>query len=215
MGCDRWLDAISAEADGEEAGIDPRLVEAHLAGCPSCRAFRDDLAANRTRLRLGAAEPVADLSGRIVKLNAVVDRAGRWGAVRGLLVVIGVQILVLSAPALVLGSESGASAHDARHLGAFSVAYAVGLLVVAVRPARARTMLPVAGVLGLALAVSGVVDMVDGSTGLPGELVHLPELLSVLFVFLLARPAPVRRAPTGLRPVVRRLDDDEDTRAAG
>lgn len=96
-----------------------------------------------------------------------------------------------------LGDESGTSPHGARHLGAFTIAYAVGLLVVSVRPARARTMLPVAVVLGIALVVSGLIDIVDDTTGPLGEIAHLPELLSVLLVWLLARPVPPARARAG------------------
>ena len=67
---------------------------------------------------------------------------------RALLFVVAAEIIVLSVPALVLGGSSD-EAHDARHLSAFSIAYAVALLVVAMRPARARAMLPVAAVLAV------------------------------------------------------------------
>ena len=100
-----------------------------------------------------------------------------------------------SLPALVLGDEQGASAHAARHLGAFTAAYGVGLLVVAVRPARARAMLPVAAVLAGALVITAVVDLVDGRIPLVGEAQHLPEVLSVVLVWLLAIPSPRRARP--------------------
>ena len=106
---------------------------------------------------------------------------------------------------------------DSRHLGAFTAAYGVGLLVVAIRPARARTMLPVAAVLAGALLITAVVDMLNGHVPLVGEVQHLPELLSVVLVWLLALPAPRRGArrirpsqPTlgigPLRPIVHPLD---------
>jgi len=105
--------------------------------------------------------------------------------------VVAAGIVVLSVPALVLG-EGAAGAHDARHLGAFSIAYAVALLVVAVRPARARAMLPVAAVLAGALLVTAVVDLFTGSVPLVNEALHVPELLSVVLVWLLAVPPPRR-----------------------
>jgi predicted anti-sigma-YlaC factor YlaD len=208
MTCDRWVDAISALADGEDPGIDLRVLEAHLQRCPSCRGFRADVEASRGRLRVSEAVPQPDLSRRVAKLNAIADRAARWGVVRGLLAVVSIQIIVLSAPALLLGSEAGVTAHNARHLGAFSIAYAVGLMVVTVRPARARTMLPVAGVLGVALAVSGAIDMVDGSTGPLEELTHLPELLSVVLVWVLARPSPRTSTSPAAAQVLRSVDDE-------
>lgn len=208
MGCERWQEALSALADGEDPGVEPRLLDAHLAGCAACRSFQTMVDVNLGPTRLGEAPAMPDLSRRVVKLNAIADRALRWGAVRGLLAISAVQIIVLSAPALVLGDEGGSSAHTARHLGAFAVAYAVGLLVVAVRPARARTMLPVAVVLGAALVVSGVIDSLDATTGPLGEVAHLPELLSVVLVWLLARPAPAPSSSARVSPPLRAVDTD-------
>ncbi|MBK8332620.1 MAG: hypothetical protein IPL07_09595, partial [Acidimicrobiaceae bacterium] len=45
----------------------------------------------------------------------------------------GLEIIVPFSSSLVLG-EGDPGAHDGRHLGSFSIAYAVALLVVAVRP---------------------------------------------------------------------------------
>lgn len=129
----------------------------------------------------------------MAKLAALADRAATWSIVRGLLAVVAVDILVFSLPALVLGDEQQTSAHSARHLGAFTVAYGVGLIVVVVRPARARTMLPVAAVLAGALLVTAVVDLANGRVPLVDEAQHLPEVLSVVLVWLIAVPSPRRR----------------------
>ena len=53
-------------------------------------------------------------------------------------------------------------------------------------------MLPVAAVLAGALVITAVVDLVDGRIPLVGEAQHLPELLSVVLVWLLAVPVPRR-----------------------
>jgi predicted anti-sigma-YlaC factor YlaD len=213
MSCDRWTDAVSAMADGEDPGIDPRLVDAHLARCASCRSFRADVEAMRRPLRVGPAPAVPDLSRRVVKRNAIADRASAWGAVRILLAVVAIQIVALSIPALVLGSQANASTHEARHLGAFGVAYAVALFVVVVRPARARSILPVAAMLAGALLITAIIDIAEGRVPLTGETMHLPEVLSVVFVWLLATPAG-RRGVRGRRasspqpsPALRLLDD--------
>ena len=136
-----------------------------------------------------------DLSRRVARLTAIADRAGSWGVVRGLLAVVAVQIIVFSIPALVLGDERDTAAHAARHLGAFTVAYAVGLLVVVARPARARTMLPVAAVLSGALLIGAVVDLARGRIPIIGEMMHLPEMVSVVLVWLTAVPGPRRATP--------------------
>jgi hypothetical protein len=135
-------------------------------------------------------QPIPDLSRRVTAAVAATDRARR-PIVRALLAVVAIEIIALSLPALILGDEADTSDHGARHLGAFTVAYGVGLLVVAARPARARTMLPVAAVLAGALAITALVDLANGRIPLVGEARHLPEILSVVLVWLLAVPARV------------------------
>jgi predicted anti-sigma-YlaC factor YlaD len=209
VSCARWQDAISAQLDGEEPGIDASLVAGHVARCPACRAFAAAAAQGRGRQRVGAARQVPDLSRRVRTAVAAADRAGRWSIARAVLVVVAVQIVAFSLPALVWGDEQDTGSHAARHLGAFTAAYGVGLLVVAVRPARARTMLPVAAVLAGALVITAVVDLVEGRVPLVGEAQHLPEVLSVVLVWLLAVP-PTRRsttAGTGPRPSLRAVGE--------
>ena len=220
MECEHFQTAISAMSDGEEPNVTPALVEAHVATCSSCRQFRSALESLPRAAPLAEAPVMPDLSRRVVKLNAMADRAGRWSIVRALLGLIAIEVVVLSVPALVLGRDGASAAHAARHLGAFSVAYAVGLLVVVARPARARAMLPVALVLAGAIAVTAVIDVIEGRIPLVGEAAHIPEILSVWFVWLLARPArdttvaPGSRMPTG-RPALRVVDTEDDQRETG
>lgn len=193
--CERWQTAISARADGEDPGVDERLLSAHLAGCGRCRSFEaavggivDGTAeANRRRLAVHDAAVMPDLARPVSRLNAMADRASRWGVVRALLLVVAVEVIVLSAPALFDSAN-----HDGRHLGAFSIAYGVALAVVAVRPARARTVLPVSIVLAGALLITAVIDLARGVVPLTDEATHLPELFSVLLVWLLTVPPPRR-----------------------
>jgi len=60
-------------------------------------------------------------------------------------------------------------------------------------------MLPVAAVLAAALVITAAVDLADGRIPLAGEALHVPEVLSVLLVWLLASP--------GRRPRIRRWLD--------
>lgn len=214
MGCDRWREAISADLDGEDPGIDRRLLDAHVARCPGCQAFAAAAGATRREHRIAPAPDVPDLSRRVRKLAALADRAGRWSIVRVLLTVVAIQIIATSLPALVMGDEQDTATHAARHLGAFTAAYGVGLLVVAVRPARARTMLPVAAVLAGALVITAVVDLVNGRIPLVSEAQHLPEVLSVVLVWLLAVPAP-RRSPQRQATPTASLQVVRDQRDAG
>jgi predicted anti-sigma-YlaC factor YlaD len=210
MGCEHWVDAISAIADDEEPGVDRRLLDAHLARCSACRAYEASVRATRGAFRVQPAAALPDLSRQIVKRNAIADRAARWGVVRGLLAVVAIQLLVLGGSDLL---AAGPADHAVRHLGAFTVAYGVGLLVVVVRPARARAMLPVALVLGGTLVLSTLVDVRSGVVSAAGELVtHLPGMLSVLLVWSLAAPAGTEEGST-LQRVRRRLSVGPEARS--
>jgi predicted anti-sigma-YlaC factor YlaD len=201
MQCDRWQEALSAQADGEDTGVEPRLVEAHVAHCTTCASFAAAIEGSRRRAVVQPAPAMPDLSRRVSKLNAVADRASRWSVVRALLAVVAIEVIVVSLPSLVSG-EGEVNAHDARHLGAFTIAYGVALMVAAVRPARARTVLPVAAVLAGALLITAVVDLTRGVVPLIDETTHIPEVISVVLIWLLAVPAP-RRAGNAQRPLLR------------
>lgn len=214
--CDRTRDAISAMIDGETADIEPRLVDAHLRHCADCRAFQEHADATRRLGAIGVAPDMPDLSRRVTKLAAIADRAGAWSIARVLLAVVAAQIIVFSIPGLAAQDSAGTSAHDARHLGAFTTAYAVALIVVVIRPARARTVLPVACVLAGAIIITAVVDLVNGNIPLLGEALHLPEILSVGLIWALAAPAKRRPTPeTGPTPPILAVVDDDTARHTG
>lgn len=188
-------------ADGEDPGMDPALVAAHRARCAGCEAFAEDVHLVRRAYAVGGIGAQPDLAPRISRLDRVADRVSRWGTGRALLAVVAVQIVVLSVPALL--GDGPPSDHGARHLGAFTLAYGAGLLLVVWRPARARSLLPVSATLAAALLLTAVVDVARGGVPLAGEVVHLPELASVVLVWSLTVPRRRRPAGTGTRPPAR------------
>jgi predicted anti-sigma-YlaC factor YlaD len=194
MECSVWREAISAMADGEAPGIDQRLVAAHLANCRQCRNFQS-LTEGAPAPALSKVESAPDLSRVVSKLNAAADRAAHWSILRIVLAVVAVQVIAFALPALVLGEEQGIATHSARHLGAFGVSYGVALLVVVIRPARARSILPVALVLAGAQVIGAIVDLATGTIPLIGEARHLPQVISVLLIWLLAVPSTRRGGP--------------------
>jgi ethanolamine utilization microcompartment shell protein EutS len=128
---------------------------------------------------------------------------------------VAVQIMAFSVPDLLKRDVAGLSAHSSRHLGAFAVAYGVGLLVVVVRPARARTILPVAAVLAGGMVLTSALDLFSGRIPLLGEVAHVPEILSVVLIWLLAVPSPRRNERRAAGPQLRAplsvVDDEADT----
>jgi hypothetical protein len=116
---------------------------------------------------------------------------------------------------LSLGDLLGANAgHETRHLGAFTIAYAAVMIVVVLRPARARAVLPVALMLGFAILLTALFDLLTGNVPLVDEVLHLPELISVITIWLLAMPSRVQKADDGRgasAPTLRSVDRLEDT----
>jgi len=213
MTCEPWREAISATADGEPAAIDSRLVEAHLASCPGCRAFAANLHELRRATAVSAAPQLNDLSADVVRAARAYDRRSVWWVLRLALGVVAVQVIVLSLPALLLGHSSGSDQHAARHLGSFSVAYAIGLLVVALRPAKARGMLPLAAALAGCLAVTALIDVANRRTPAIAEIHHVPEIVGLVVVWVLAMPKRLPAAPTGGRlPRLTAVDDGREMR---
>jgi predicted anti-sigma-YlaC factor YlaD len=193
LSCSDYEDAISALADNEPAALQADVVERHVADCVSCRQFRAAIGG----LSIVPAVVVVDTpigeASRISRLVANADRHSSPEIVRYLLGAVAVSIVLLALPELFASDVSGAVAHADRHLGSFSAAYGVLLLVTAARPARARTALPVSVVLAAAIGITAVSDLVRGKIPLVGEALHLPELVSVILLWLLARRTAVSR----------------------
>ena len=212
--CSAWRDAISAIADGEDPELDPRLVNAHVTRCTDCASFREDVHRLSRHVALEQSVPMADVAPQIVRAARIADRLSVWSVLRLGLIVVAVQIAVFAAPALILGESADAGEHAARHLGSFALAYAIGLVVVALRPAKARGMLPTATALAGCLVLTAVVDVARGRSPIVGEIIHHPELLGLVFVWLLAAE-PRRVAPgpgdAARPPRLRVVDQATDT----
>jgi hypothetical protein len=94
----------------------------------------------------------------------------------------------LAVPVLVavfLGTETGT--HAGREMASFDAAVAVGFLLAAWRPSRARAYVPVAIVLAGCLAVTSGGDLIRGVTTLPHEVGHLVTLVQAVLLWALSR----------------------------
>jgi predicted anti-sigma-YlaC factor YlaD len=89
---------------------------------------------------------------------------------------------------LVLGQAGiGVPPNASRELAAFNLALAVGFAATALRPARARGMLPLVGVATAALVLLAVVCTAFGQTTLRAELPHGIAIAGSLLLYRLAR----------------------------
>ena len=209
MDCEHIREALSAQLDGEDPGVDEARLDQHVAGCAGCTAWADELGALHRLVRVQPAEPVPDLSAAIMASAPTLEGTAPWWAplgeristVRWALFAIALTQLVVAGPGLLLGEDAGASVHVARELGAFDVALGVGLLVAAWQPARAWGLLPVAAALALGMAVTAVGDVIDGTATTVGEVHHLLELASLVLLWLVAREARGTVAPNRTQPL--------------
>lgn len=191
LDCTVAMEAISAQIDGEGSPVAEADLARHLISCASCREFESEIALGRRSSILGPAPEIADLSVSVTRANATAERRGGWTLTRILLALVALSVIALSVPGLLLGEDGSTPSHDARHLGAFSMAYGIALLVIVYRPSRARAFLLVTLVLAMALLITAIADVLVGHVPLVGELIHIPELLSVFLVWDLARRQPL------------------------
>ena len=206
MRCDLAHEAISTRLDGELPPLEDAALDAHLEGCVACQSHARALAGLHRSLRIRPAEPVPDLTTAIVAATAghlptpaaparPAERPPvEWA--RYALFTVAFTQLVLALPLLLLGTDEGSALHTTRELGAFGLALAVGMLVVAWQPHRAAGLLPMAVALAAGLTVTAVADMVTGHSPIVGEAPHLLELVGVLLLWRLASSAPDAPLPS-------------------
>ncbi|GCA97841.1 zf-HC2 domain-containing protein [Mycolicibacterium sp. NCC-Tsukiji] len=194
MECEIAREALSARMDGEHEPVPARRVDEHLASCPECRQWQDELNSQMDVLRgLIAADRT--------RMTAVTDSVSQpalpetrdgldWVRI-ALAVVGGIQIVlaVLQAAGVSIGVHVGHSmgGHVVNESTAWSVALGVAMLVAAARPAAAMGLAIVGGVFTLVLTGYVVVDGLTGAVGAVRMLSHLPALAGVVLTVLVWR----------------------------
>lgn len=98
--------------------------------------------------------------------------------------------MLITVPALLLGSDHDAPIHVAHEMGSFEMALAVGFLASAWRPGRARGMVVVVGCAVLLLLITAAVDLASGRTSFGDEAPHLLALTGWLLLWRLAALGP-------------------------
>jgi predicted anti-sigma-YlaC factor YlaD len=201
VNCNDWNAAITALATGSPARFDTDEIRAHADHCPTCRGHRD-------ALLLGSASspPSSDLATEVVKAARRLDRATVAPLLRTALVVTAAVMLGVHLPELFRSGGHDMAEHVARHAAVCPVAFAIALCAVALRPSRARGLLPVTAALAAALLLTGAIDISRGVTPIMAETDHLTEIIGAVLVWLTARsvshPTP-RPRPAGHLHVAR------------
>jgi predicted anti-sigma-YlaC factor YlaD len=173
MECDRVRDAISAQIDGEDAGLPGSAIATHLAGCAACREWQQRAHAVTRRMRLGGAFLDHDLSSVVLAAAAAPARSRLWLARRGALIALALAQFAIAAPMLFLGHDHDAGVHAAHELGSFNMALAIAFAVGAARPALSAGLAWVSGFAAAGLVATAIADLISGQAIGADEAQHL------------------------------------------
>ncbi len=195
MQCPRFREAISARLDGESLGMTTRELDDHLAGCPDCASWADDVAQVTRRARLAPSPPIPDLTTAVLSAlprelpgtAAAVRSRLADSALRVALVAVGVAQAGLSWPVLVSGSGAmSAPVHMAHETGAWNLAVAAAFLAVAADPRLAAGALPFLGSFAALLLPVTVADLAAGHVHADRAVAHLLLLAGTAIVAAVA-----------------------------
>lgn len=191
MRCSIIREALSARLDGEDPGISPAELDAHLAGCTDCRAFAEAAGALAGAVDRAPQVPVALDPAVLAAITAPPDETAllTTRAWRIVLAVVAVAQVIVAWPGVLL-HDGHASVHLAHELTAWDMGLAVGFLVAALLPARAWGMLPLAAVLVACMVGASAADVLAGNALLGRELVHALELAGLSALWVLSRRLP-------------------------
>ncbi|HVV10961.1 zf-HC2 domain-containing protein [Amycolatopsis sp.] len=203
MDCTTAREAISATLDGEDPGVEPAALEAHLSRCPACVWWGDEAAAVSRLVRIEQATDTPDVTEEVLAGFAPPRRSGpidwpRWALVFTAISQFSIVVSQLFLPQP-MGSDGlvDPGSHMEHEAVAFNFAVGVVLLWVAARPGRARSQLPVLCSFAGVLVVLSLFDIVQGTVGWYRLVGHVPLLLGVVCTALLGgrglrRPRPGR-----------------------
>ncbi|HEX4492660.1 MAG TPA: zf-HC2 domain-containing protein [Acidimicrobiia bacterium] len=200
MRCEQVREAISARLDGEVEGVAPAALAEHLDGCAECRLWQERAHEVTRTTRLGLARPPALRPDALVAGVLAHSRPPRrptpftWARLG--LVLVGSAQAVVALPLLVAGRDHGSPEHVAHEMGAFAMALAVGFVLAAWKPERARGMHALVGAAAVLLVVTAALDLAHGRTDLGDEAPHLLAVAGWLLLAWLASatPSPVTTA---------------------
>ncbi|SDC52869.1 zf-HC2 domain-containing protein [Actinokineospora iranica] len=183
-------EALSARLDGEPEPVPADITDAHLAGCPVCRAWQTRAQDLSRALRVREAPVVPDLTAAILATGPI--PAPRRGALpRVLLALVAIGQLALALTQIVGVGHAEHGGPLANHLAnegiAWNAALGVGLGYAAWRPRAAGALIPAIG--GFVVLLLGYVgyDLIVGSVPVSRELKHSLVVLGLVLLVIVHR----------------------------
>ena len=194
MRCHDAREAISAALDGEQLKVGRERLEVHVRACPACRRWEVAAAEVTRRTRLQSAghahTGVEDLQRRVLEEFASrrrpnLRRPGLLSAARLGLVLVALLQIALTVPVVLRGA--GDTGWD---LASLEVALAVGFLVCAIRPTRARALVMMVGTGAILVVLTAGIEISLGRIGLSDAIPHVVTLVGWLLICLVALCKP-------------------------
>lgn len=195
MECCIAREAISSLIDGEDPGVTDDALQAHLAGCGSCRGWQQRAHAVTRRIRLGGSFLPHDLTSAVLAAVPVAPVPRARLAWRAGLIAVAMAQLAITVPLLILGHDQDAGAHAAHELGSFDLALAIAFLVGAIRPVLSAGLVWPCGVAATGLAGTAIADLISGQAIGADEAQHLVGVCGAALLFWQARACARRRGP--------------------
>jgi predicted anti-sigma-YlaC factor YlaD len=188
--CERWLVPLSALVDGEDPGVPLAALRDHLRLCNACAAWVDAAGQLSGAVRAASGAVAPDLTADV--LLALGRRPKVHLRRVRVLVALGGALQLVAALWSLLGGG-----HAVRDLASIELALAVSLVYAVWRPHAAAGLLPLAGMLALVGAATGIADLLAGVDHLRLALSHL--LPSLVFVLLLVLARSAERKSVSVR----------------
>lgn len=187
MTCDNYRELLSAELDDELSADEAVGLAEHLAGCATCRFYRDDLrSASPTRtpesLRLHAAQELASIPEPRIALAGSLRAVS---ALRWALFIIGATLVVLNVSNLVLDADA-IDRHLSRHDGVFGTALGIGMLSVAAKPQRAIGLVSLTSTIAVLMGIVAIADVIGGQRTMLAEAIHLLEFGGLICLWVIS-----------------------------
>lgn len=185
-----WIERVSAMIDGELNATETPLVRAHARGCAVCSQLNVELSRSK-------------------QASAIVDRAvksplERSSSLRILAIIVGLLIVLGSAPGFVRGSTNGDALHDLRHLSIWQVAVGLAVLSTGFTVRFSRVLLVLVGAFLVLTGTAAVYDAFTGHRGPWTDPTHMVEVIAALILLRFSLPLARSRTTTEGKKLIAR-----------
>lgn len=174
-----WWERVSALIDGELPDMQQEMVLSHTQSCANCAALLNQHRRFETSPGANAA---------ITSRSSMTIPQRNTPQLRALSAIIGVLIILGSAPGFIRGNTDGNSFHDLRHLSIWQFAIGVSTLSAAISFRISRLLTVMISTFLLLTAIATVYDLLTGHRGPWTDPLHLVEIAAALALMRLIYP---------------------------